>query len=450
MAYPFTSWPVSESGWNGTFISITASSVTCSFIETIFKNVLMNSGKNLIDISSGTLNIEDSFFENIIITGGILLNQNCEGFNINNTYRNITINGSEFIKHTGNSLNIIDCSFEDIHILKGNFINNNAVSISYKFTNSNLTNIDFRTNTFIILTIGSLEFTESIFKNIVGSGSHVVDISVMDGEEFNITGCTFFKCEYNGGGNYCYGAPFIVMITGNGVFSINDSHFINCISIPTASNVQALYVKANSGSDNFRFESIQFIYENPSDKTIILLDIPSDFVVNDEFTNKFINLCPFMNKTNFIINKSSYSYIGCLNDDIFVKNNGNDLNGCGEQSTPCKTISFAISRLSTGHYYEEMSIILLEDENDKFVLDSNSNIADVTLESYRETIKNCVVEVTESAWDVDVSDVIDVVFSISGTSSIRFLNIIFNLPSSSSFSSPETLPQNPFIHHSSS
>jgi hypothetical protein len=82
--------------------------------------------------------------------------------------------------------------------------------------------------------------------------------------------------------------------------------------------------------------------------------------------------------------------------------------------------------------------------NGRYTINTSCEIGDITLESYNRHETDIII-VTKSSWlsSTETED-INGIFSIKHTSSVRFFNLIFNLPSSS------LLGEKPFIYHYSS
>jgi hypothetical protein len=203
--------------------------------------------------------------------------------------------------------------------------------------------------------------------------------------------------------------------------------------------------------EDFRFDSLKLEF---SDLKLVLLEIPSyelpdSFGSGTSFTSKFVNLCPYLNDKNFLVNEKPYSIVGCLYDDIFVRNDGEDVGGCGTQERPCLTIHYGNQRSVFGRHYEEMSVILLFNNDEMFSMKTGCKLEDITLESQSNDNDN-VVEITVDAWDSLEDLNLDGVFCILNEASVRFLHLTFILPSSSPSPLYTPLPQKPFIYHSSS
>jgi hypothetical protein len=448
------------------------------FDGNIFKSITINGGNFITSYNNENclFHFNNSLFDEIHIMDGNFINNNVASTSFKFTYSNFTdvlVGDNPFISLSAGSLSFDNCIFLT-PICTGIFINVNGLTTSCEFIETNFTAITYVGGNFIVLTAASLKFENSKFENVestgnvvniisdsisvistkfidvsVGGTSSVVKTQVNSGGSLAINDCTFERCKGNGANEA--EAPFFVLLGANCIFEITDSAFIDCNS--ATGGTHGLYVKTRSANDNFLFDSLRFDYTYSTNEKIILLriennDIPNDFESNPEFTSKFVNLCPFINSTNFIVNTISYSEIACKDNDIYVSNAGQNDDVCGKLDSPCKTITFGMSRLQTViHNYKSFSIILIHDNNGLFTIELACEIGDITLESREnEGNGNVFVKVSDSAWLPTVgTQTPGGVFSITNTASVRFYKLIFHLPTSSN-----TLGQKPFVFHSSS
>jgi hypothetical protein len=372
------------------------------------------------------LSLYDSWFEEVNIDNGgmlIILESPSSSSFVNSAFKNINSSeaGGRYMRITNGGLEVSDSVIQDI------------VSFSDFFVASSC----------------SLTFNDSLFEDIiVTSPGKVISVLVGSGEYFLLNGCIFERCSCEGEEESTYSAPLSVIFVGDGAFKIDNSEFRDCFS--TASKIQALYVNAISEFDDFSFENLRFNYTWGTADVIIQLEIGdgsiSDDIFNDDaFTSKFVNLCPFLNSTNFVVNNKSLHEFMCVFVNVYVSDEGENIGGCGNVEDPCLTISFGNLRVVSTRYYESMSVVILYNKNKKYIMNIGCEIEDITLSSTKEREEDYIIEVEESAWETEN---IGGVFSIINTSSAKLYNLKFHLPSS--LSPSNYLPPKPFIYHCSS
>jgi hypothetical protein len=87
-----------------------------------------------------------------------------------------------------------------------------------------------------------------------------------------------------------------------------------------------IYLNVSDKNEEFLFDSITLDYDFSTTSPIFFLNIyslegiinqenPSEYI---EFNNKFVNMCPILNKTNFIVNNNRNGLNHTLKEIICV------------------------------------------------------------------------------------------------------------------------------------